>query len=109
MNLQTMIKEAQRWKGATINADRILKNYGASNRERLRHSNMTTKSDLDNYLMRKFGIGAVEARGISNTLTAENLPADRSAMPEEYRGEPWADNVINFVKEAWKAMEVSEG
>jgi hypothetical protein len=92
VSMDAMVHEARRWKGAAMNAD---EDHGSDNKARLRHSRMTTKADLDNYLMRKFGIDESAARDVSNHLTQNNVTADRSAEPHEFAGEPWADAVIN--------------
>lgn len=91
VNMQDMVHEARRWKGAAMNAD---EDHGTDNRARLKHSRMTTKADLDSYLMRKFGVDETTARSVSNHLTEKNIPADRSAEPSEFAGEAWADAVI---------------
>ena len=82
-----MVKEAARWRGAALNVDEAL---GNDKQARLAHSHITTKGDLDAYLMRKYGIDATTARNVSNELTDKNIPADRSAKPEDFKGEPWA-------------------
>lgn len=90
-DMHTMVQTARRWKGAAMNAD---EDHGTDNRARLKHSRMTTKADLDNYLMRKFGVDEVTARNVSNHLTEKDIPADRTAEPSEFAGEPWADAVL---------------
>jgi hypothetical protein len=85
--MDTMVAQARRWKGAAMNADEDL---GDDVRARLRHSRMTTKGDLDNYLMRKFGVDETTARDVSNYLTQHDIPADRTADPAEFEGEAWA-------------------
>lgn len=92
VSMDTMVHEARRWKGAAMNAD---EDHGSDNKARLRHSRMTTKADLDSYLMRKFGIDESAARDVSNHLTQNNVTADRSAEPHEFAGEPWADAAID--------------
>ena len=82
-----MVKEAQRWRGAAYKVDASL---GDDKKARLAHSQMTTKADLDRYLMKKFGIDEVTARNISNELTAKNLKPNDTAKIEDFAGEPWA-------------------
>lgn len=88
---EEMVQEARRWKGASFKADRM---YGKNTKARLKHSDMTTKADLDAYLKRRFGVDDVTAREVSNTLTSRNLSPDESAEVEQFRGEPWADAVL---------------
>ncbi len=90
-DMHAMVQTARRWKGAAMNAD---EDHGTDNRARLKHSRMTTKADLDNYLVRKFGVDEVTARNVSNHLTEKDIPADRTAEPSEFAGEPWADAVL---------------
>lgn len=88
-----LVQKAQEWKGAAINADKL---YPKDNkRARLKHSQMTTKGDLDAYLMKEFDLDAVTARDVSNQLTKENLPA-KSTDVEDFRGEPWADAALAY-------------
>jgi len=98
INFADMVKEAARWKGAAINVDEAL---GEDKKARLAHSRITTKGDLDAYLMKKYGIDATVARSVSNELTDKNIPADRSAKAEEFANEPWA-------KTTGKDMDVSK-
>ena len=91
---EDMVKEARRWKGAALNADAMIDPQNA--KERLRHSHQTTKGRLDDYLKRKFGIDDSTARSISNELTSKNIPADRSAKVQDFKGEPWADAVLTM-------------
>lgn len=92
-----MVKEAARWKGAAQKADGL---YDSNDkRSRLSHSNMTTKGDLDAYLIKKYGIDESGARDVSNELTRKNIPADRTANVEDFRGEPWADNVLKITEQ----------
>jgi hypothetical protein len=105
-NLQTvsfsdMVSEAQRWQGAARNADIAL---GDNKRARLSHSNMTTKGDLDAYLMKKFGVDATTARDVSNELTRKNIKPDMTAKIEDFKGEPWADTIL--AKPAESAISV---
>ena len=85
--METMVAEARRWKGAAMNADEDL---GNDTRARLRHSRMTTKGDLDEYLIRKFRVDVTTARDVSNYLTQHDIPADRSVEPSAFAGEPWS-------------------
>jgi len=95
-----MVKEAARWKGAAINVDEAL---GEDKKARLAHSRITTKGDLDAYLMKKYGIDATVARSVSNELTDKNIPADRSAKAEDFANEPWAktDDASKIVTEQY--------
>lgn len=95
---EEMVKEAARWKGAALNIDEAL---AGDNKARLAHSRITTKGDLDAYLMKKYGIDATTARDVSNELTDKNIPADRTAKPEDFANEPWA-------KTAGGEMDVSK-
>jgi hypothetical protein len=89
-----MVKAAQEWKGAAINADKL---YSSEDKKaRLAHSEMTTKGDLDAYLIKKFGLDAQTARTISNQLTFKNLPALEYAKVMDYEGEPWADAALKI-------------
>ncbi|MDD4984635.1 MAG: PLxRFG domain-containing protein [Dehalococcoidales bacterium] len=92
-DLDTMVKAAQKWRGAAMKAAKQIAETG-DKRAQLRHSNITTKADLDDYLMRQFGVDATTARDVSNTLTAKNLPDDQTARIEDYQGEPWADAIL---------------
>lgn len=83
---QEQIKSAALWKGATMKVAAML---GGDKKASLELSRMTTKGDLDSYLMRKFGIDDTAARDISNTLTAQNIPADMAANLDDYKDEPW--------------------
>lgn len=88
-SLEEMAKEAARWKGAAL---KVAQEIGDDKKAALNHSKMTIKADLDAYLQRKFGIGAVEAREVSNHLTDKNIPADMSASLEDFKDEPWYTN-----------------
>lgn len=83
----TMVKDAARWQGAARNLARELKD---DKRASVRLSKITTKGDLDAYLMRKYGIDAAEARSVSNHLTARDIKPDFTATVEEFKDEPWA-------------------
>jgi hypothetical protein len=87
-----MVAEARRWKGAAYKADRMYDQQ--DKRARVKHSEMTTKGDLDDYLMRKFGVDDATARNVSNELTRGDLGPDETANLEDYRGEPWADAAL---------------
>lgn len=80
------IKAAALWKGATMKVASMLE---GDKRASLELSRMTTKGDLDTYLMRKFGIDETAARDISNILTAQDIPADMTANLDDYKDEPW--------------------
>ena len=80
------IKVAALWKGATMKVAAMLE---GDKRASLELSRMTTKGDLDAYLMRKFGIDETAARDISNILTAQDIPADMTANLDDYKDEPW--------------------
>ncbi len=80
------IKAAALWKGATMKVASMLE---GDKRASLELSRMTTKGDLDAYLMRKFGIDETAARDISNILTAQDIPADMTANLDDYKDEPW--------------------
>ena len=80
------IKAEALWKGATMKMAAMLE---GDKRASLELSRMTTKGDLDAYLMRKFGIDETAARDISNILTAQDIPADMTANLDDYKDEPW--------------------
>jgi N12 class adenine-specific DNA methylase len=86
-----MVKDAARWRGA---ARKLAMEIGSDTKEQrsaaLYLSKMTTKGDLDAYLMRKYGLAADEARNISNHLTARAIPDDMTATVEDFKDEPWA-------------------
>lgn len=86
MNIELI--EAAKWKGATM---KVAKFIEGDKKNALKLSRMTTKGDLDAYLMRKFGIDDVAARNISNTLTDQNIPADMTAEIADFKNESWAD------------------
>lgn len=86
----TMVKDAARWQGAARNLARELKD---DKRASLRLSKITTKGDLDAYLMRKYGIDAADARSVSNHLTARDIKPDFTATVEEFKDEPWAQEM----------------
>ena len=86
-----MVDSAAKWKGAAIKVDRTLV---GNNKARVAHSRMTTKGDLDSYLMKKYGISESEAREVSNELTRKNIPANENADIEEFKDEPWASSLI---------------
>ncbi len=103
-----MIKAAQEWQGAALNADRLYDEADKS--ARLKHSEMTTKGDLDAYLMKKFSIDAASARSVSNQITFKNLPPLEHAKVLDYEGEPWADTATayNIEKKAKAKAEVHD-
>lgn len=82
-----MVQEAARWKGA---ATKVSASLGDDKKAQVRHNKLTTKGDLDAYLMRKFGVDEVTARDVSNALTAQNIPADKTADIQDFASEPWA-------------------
>ncbi|MFH2033376.1 MAG: hypothetical protein ABIJ26_01550, partial [Candidatus Margulisiibacteriota bacterium] len=86
-----MVTEAQRWRGAAVKVDQAL---GDDKKARLAHSNMTTKGDLDAYLMKKYGLDSSLARDVSNQLTRDDLKPDMTAEIEDFKGEPWADKAL---------------
>ena len=102
-----MVAEAARWKGAAIKADtRYDQN---DNKARLAHSKMTTKGDLDAYLMKKYGIDSSTARSVSNELTDKNIKADETANVEDYAGEPWADKALAYGDKETRQSSAIEG
>lgn len=86
-----MVDDARRWKGAAIKADQAL---GDDKKARLAHSQMTTKGDLDAYLMKKYGLDSSLARDVSNELTRYDLKPDETAEIADFAGEPWADKAL---------------
>lgn len=86
VSFDDMVAEAARWKGAT---QQVAQKLAGDKKTQLYFSRMTTKADLDAYLMRKFGIGETEARDVSNWLTANNVPADMTAEIDGFADEPW--------------------
>lgn len=92
VDFESMIQEAARWRGAALKAAEAAE---GDKRAALRISRMTTKGDLDDYLMRKFGLDSAAARDVSNALTARDIPADVTASLKEFSGEPWAQAVAN--------------
>ncbi len=93
-DMDTMLKESARWKGAAFKADALYPEEDKS--ARLKHSDMTTKSALDSYLMKKFGVDQVTAREVSNTLEYQNIPPDMSASVSSFKGEKWADTALSY-------------
>lgn len=97
VEFQNMVRDAARWKGAALNADEAL----AGNRKaRMELMRLTTINSLDDYLMRKYGLDRAAAHNVSNTLTDQDVPADRTAKPEEFAGEPWADKFLGAISPA---------
>ena len=82
---QAMIDCAQRWHSAAMEVSRHL---GNDSKVWVRHNDLTGKSDLDKYLMRRFGIYAGLARSVSNALTSRNLH-DIEVDLAEFEGEEW--------------------
>lgn len=81
-----MVKEAARWRGA---AQKVAKQVAGDKKASVRLMRMTTKGDLDAYLMRKYGLDQSGARDVSNYLTAQNIPHDMTANIEDFADEPW--------------------
>ena len=95
-DFEDLVKKAQAWKGAAIAADRL---YDKEDKKaRLKHSQITTKGDLDAFLMKEYDLDEVTARSVSNQLTKDNLPPDQAINLEDYKGEPWADAALNYKK-----------
>ncbi len=92
---QEMIRTAARWKGAVAKVDIALAAMPNSNKKRMELNRLTTKGNLDAYLMHKYGIDAVAARDVSNSLTALDIPADKSAEISEFMNEPWAKLMLD--------------
>lgn len=97
---EDMIATAARWQGAARKVDESL---GDNKKARLRHSRMTTKGDLDAYLMKRYGIDESAAREISNTLTRDNIPADTTADIAEFKDEAWAKPDVPSAEQSEKA------
>jgi hypothetical protein len=91
-SLEAMILEARKWKGAAVQADALYDEEDKAGR--LEHSRLTTKGDLDDYLIKKFDLSKPVARAISNELTAKNLKPDMSVSVKDYSGQPWADKAL---------------
>ncbi len=103
-SMDVMVLEARKWRGAAFAADAV---YGNDNKARLRHSEMTTKGDLDAYLMSKFGVDATTARDVSNELTHKNLkPIDTPIG--DYAGQPWADAALAKMQQPAEAAKPIE-
>ncbi len=100
-DFKEMVGEAAKWKGAAM---KVAETLEGDKKAQLRHSKQTTKGDLDNYLIGKFGVDAVTARSVSNELTDKNIPNDKSASAEDFKGEAWAksspDKKVVVKKEA---------
>ena len=82
----TYIKEALRWKGASMKSAQALP---SDHKTQLSIMRLTTKSCLDAYLMRIFNIDECTARDVSNALTQRNLPSDMTADLDDFKAEPW--------------------
>ena len=100
---EDMVKEAARWRSAAMNADAMLgEMYDKAHLDhkkgikdvRFGNTRITTKGDLDDYLMANFGIDATTARDVSNELTKKNIPRDKTVSVEDFKGEPWADKAL---------------
>lgn len=87
MDFEKMVSVASRWRSATMSVARIVED---SRKLSLQLSRITTKGDLDNYLMRRFDISRTEARDISNTLTQRNIPVKWDVSLDEFHDEEWA-------------------
>ncbi|MCG7851652.1 MAG: hypothetical protein MIO92_03945, partial [Methanosarcinaceae archaeon] len=116
-DFNTLVKKAQAWKGAAIAADRLFDKE--DKKARLDHSRMTTKGDLDAFLMKEYDLDEATARSVSNQLTSDNLPPDENINLEDYKGEPWADAALNYKKpepeyqpgagvKAWRDLETGD-
>jgi hypothetical protein len=101
-DMVAMVAAALKWKGAATKIDMLYAEYGIGARYRLKHSNMTTKADLDNYLMRKFNIDAATARDVSNELTHKNYRPDLNADIAEFIEEPWAVEALKLLPNTWR-------
>jgi len=92
------VKEAARWKGAAYKAAELAQDIEGTQSEKrrlaLKISRLTTKGDLDAYLMKKFGMDASDARNVSNHLTHYNIPADKKVDLKDFAREPWAKLVM---------------
>jgi hypothetical protein len=106
-----ILKEALRWQGAHINAE---KEFVERNDKRGQYEVAKTsgKSQLDSYLIKKFGIDRAAAHEIANDITARNLKPDTDANVDDFAGEEWADFAISkrekpkFINETPGAIEV---
>lgn len=95
LTMAQMTAQAALWKGATMQVAELLHGNDKKSMQLMRE---TTKGDLDAYLMRKFGIDETTARDVSNTLTAQDIPADMSANLDDYKDELWY-SLINPIPE----------
>lgn len=89
-----MVSTALRWNGAALKADKV---YGGDTKARLNHSRKTSKSDLDRFLIKRFGVDQTVARDVSNELTRLNLKPDMTATIEDFKEEPWADDALGYL------------
>jgi len=81
-----MLEAAAKWKGATAD---LAKALAGDKKARLKLFHITTKSDLDSYLIKKFGISETEARDVSNTLTHKNIKPNFDYDKKDFENEPW--------------------
>ena len=101
---EDIIKEALKWQGACLSAqceiEKRFKENALKNRLTIRVANLSSKSYLDNYLMKKFNLDAFGARGISNTITSQNLkPIAASWTDNEFKDEPFVLKAIEILKQ----------
>ena len=66
-----ILAAAIRWKRATYMVAESIPDQDI--RKQYKLSQMTTKDDLDAYIMKRFGIDPCDARSISNTITERNI------------------------------------
>jgi hypothetical protein len=111
-DFEEMVATAARWKGATLQVAKIVKD---NKKKALALSRMTTKGDLDAYLMARYEIDETTARSVSNTLTQRNTPADMTASLDEFLNQAWAelalpddpiDDIVAQDPWAWPAEKV---
>ena len=107
-DFNTMVQDAARWRGAAIKADQLMI---ADKKARLKHNNMTTKGDLDAYLIKKYGIDPVQAREVSNELTRGNIPNDVTADLQDFKDEPFVKHALSWEpsEQEAKPSEQTEG
>lgn len=91
--IEEMTKEALRWQGAHMNAETEYMNRGDKSGV-FALAKESGKSFLDDYLIKKFGIERDVAHTVANGITQRNLDPIRTAQPDEFVGESWADKTI---------------
>ena len=91
---EEMIKEALRWQGAHINAEGEFAERG-DKKGQFRIAKESGKSELDSYLMDRFGVDRGTAHEITNSITAQNLAPDKSAKVDDFVGQKWADDTVS--------------